>query len=130
MVKVALVDDDLSVRRALRRLLSSAGYEVRAFASARELLESGYVEGASCLVLDIHLGRVSGFELLERLRNAGFALPAIFITAFDDTASRDRAHAAGASAFLRKPFDGSALLDAVSEALSSSPVRGPNRTGV
>jgi len=118
---VVLVDDDLSVRRALRRLVSSAGYDVRTFASARELLDSGAAEDASCFVLDIHLGRVSGFELLSRLRAAGSTVPAIFITAFDDGESRERARAAGAVGFLRKPFDGSALLDGLAEALAIRP---------
>jgi FixJ family two-component response regulator len=121
---VVLVDDDLSVRRALRRLVSSAGYEVRTFASARELLDSGAAGEASCFVLDIHLGRVSGFDLLARLRAAGSTVPVIFITAFDDGESRERARAAGAASFLRKPFDGSALLDGLSEALGVRPEDG------
>jgi len=121
---IVLVDDDLSVRRALRRLVSSAGYDVRTFASARELLDSGAADEADCLVLDIHLGRVSGFELLSRLRAGGCKVPAIFITAFDDSESRERARAAGAASFLRKPFDGSALLDGVAEALASQPSAG------
>ena len=115
---IALVDDDLSVRRALPRLLRSAGYETRAFSSAAELLASGFAFNASCLVLDIHLDRTSGFELLERLRAAGANAPAIFITAYHDDASRERAHALGAVGYLRKPFDGNALLDAISGALS------------
>ena len=118
--RIALVDDDLSVRRALPRLLRSAGYETRAFASAQELLDSGFAIAASCFVLDIHLERASGFELLERLRVAGATAPAIFITAYEDDASRERARALGASAYLRKPFDGSALLDAIAEAIAGA----------
>lgn len=112
-VRVALVDDDLSVRRALPRLLRSAGYEARAFASAQELLDSGFAGLASCFVLDIHLERESGFDLLDRLRATGAKAPAIFITAFDSADHRERARRAGATAFLRKPFDGSVLLDAI-----------------
>jgi FixJ family two-component response regulator len=114
---IALVDDDLSVRRALPRLLKSGGYETRTFASAQELLESGLAATASCFLLDIHLERASGFDLLERLRTSGATAPVIFITAFDDDASRERARAVGAFAFLRKPFDGGSLLDAVAGAL-------------
>jgi FixJ family two-component response regulator len=114
---VVVVDDDLSVRRALKRLIGSAGYETRTFASSRELLDAGSADEAACLVLDIHLGRVSGFELLEKLRATGCRVPAVFITAFDDAESRDRATAAGATAFLRKPFDGSVLLDAIADAV-------------
>jgi CheY-like chemotaxis protein len=120
---IALVDDDLSVRRALPRLLKSGGYETRSFASAQEFVESGLAETASCFLFDIHLDRASGFDLLERLRASGAAAPVIFITAFDDDASRERARALGAFAFLRKPFDGSALLDAIAGALGS---RRPN----
>src|SRR6185503_15432703 len=100
---IALVDDDLSVRRALPRLLRSAGYQTRAFASAQDLLESRFAESAACLVLDIHLERTSGFELYERLRASGVMIPTIFITAYDDDAIRDRARSLGAVAFLRKP---------------------------
>ena len=115
---IAVVDDDLSVRRALPRLMKSAGYETRAFASAQELLESGFALSAACFILDIHLERsTSGFELLEKLRLAGSTAPAIFITAYDDDATRERARALGAIAFLRKPFDATSLLDAVSGAL-------------
>lgn len=117
-VKIALVDDDLSVRRALPRLLRSAGYETRAFASAQELIDSGFAGVAGCLVIDIHLGRISGFELLERLRASGVTAPAIFITAFDEADLRARADRLGASAFLRKPFDGSALLDCVAHSIA------------
>jgi FixJ family two-component response regulator len=113
IARIALVDDDLSVRRALPRLLRSAGYEARAFASAQELLDSGYACQATCLVLDIHLDRETGFDLLDRLRAAGVTAPAIFITAFDSAEHRERARRAGATAFLRKPFDGCMLLDAI-----------------
>ena len=119
-VRVALVDDDLSVRRALKRLLSSAGFEAHVFASARELLDSGFGDEAGCFVLDIHLGRVSGFDLLKELRLAGSKVPAIFITAFEDDASRARARELGAS-FLRKPFEGSVLLEAIAAAVEGSP---------
>lgn len=117
---IALVDDDLSVRRALPRLLRSAGHETRAFASAQELLDSGILTTVACFVLDIHLERTSGFDLFERLRAAGVTAPVIIITAYDDDAARERARSLGAAAFLRKPFDGSTLLDAVSSALAGA----------
>jgi FixJ family two-component response regulator len=116
-VPIALVDDDLSVRRALPRLLRSAGYEPRGFASGRELLDSGFADRAACLVLDIHLEGMSGFELLESLRASGSRVPAIFITAHDDPAARERARRAGASAYLRKPFDAGVLIDALAAAI-------------
>lgn len=116
---IVLVDDDLSVRRALPRLLRSAGYETRAFASAQELFESGVAAGAACLVLDVNLERTSGFELLERLRSLGVTAPALFITAYDDESTRERARCAGAVAYLRKPFDATTLLDAIAGALGN-----------
>jgi FixJ family two-component response regulator len=114
--RIALVDDDLSVRRALPRLLRSAGYEVRAFSSAQELLDSGFAGEAACMVVDIHLGGMSGLEMVERLRGASGDVPVIFITAHDDPASRERARRVGACAYLRKPFEASVLLVAVSQA--------------
>jgi len=110
---VSIVDDDLSVRRALRRLVESAGYTVETFASAREFLDSAPSHQTACLVLDVHLGGMSGFELRERLSARGVALPIIFITAYDDTSTRERARQPGVIAYLRKPFDGGALLDAI-----------------
>lgn len=122
--RIALVDDDLSVRRALPRLLRSAGYETRAFKSAQELLDSGQASAVSCFLLDIHLERTSGFELLERLRASGASAPVIFITAYDDESSRERARGLGAATLLRKPFDGSALLDALTAALAPARAEG------
>ena len=116
-VLVVLVDDDLSVRRAVPRLLRSAGYETKAFVSAQEALESEATQTAACLVLDFHLQRASGFDLLERLRRQGNTAPAVFITAFDDDRTRERATALGAIDYLRKPFDARALLDAIATAL-------------
>jgi FixJ family two-component response regulator len=118
---IALVDDDLSVRRSVPRLLGSAGCNTRAFSSAQELIESGFGREADCLLLDIHLERSTGFELLEQLRQQGVTAPAIFITAYDDEATAERARSLGAAAYLRKPFDGSTLLDTVFKAVSNSP---------
>lgn len=115
--RIALVDDDLSVRRGLARLLRSAGYDAQAFASAKALFDSGYGQSTDCFVIDLHLDGESGFDLLNRLRSEGMNAPAILITGFDSAANRDRAGRLGASAFLAKPFDVSALLDAVAEAV-------------
>ena len=115
--RIALVDDDLSVRRALGRLLRAAGHEVRAFASAQELLDSGFAPEAACLVVDIHLGGMTGLELVERLRSAGVATPVAFITAHDNAAARDSARRLGAQAYLRKPFEAAVILDAIAAAI-------------
>ena len=110
---ISIVDDDRSVRRALRRLVGSAGYVVETFASAREFLSSTPSTRSACLVLDIYLDGMSGFELQEQLAVDRVAIPIIFMTAHDDAATRERIRRSGAAEFLGKPFDGQALLDAI-----------------
>ena len=116
---ISVVDDDLPVRRALRRLIQAAGYTVETFASAREFLEASPLGRTSCLVLDIHLDGMSGFELAEQLAADRAAIPIIFITAHDDTPTRTRATRAGVAAYLPKPFDERVLLDAIRSALGA-----------
>jgi FixJ family two-component response regulator len=113
MPLISIVDDDLSVRRALRRLLQSAGYSVETFASAGEFLGSSPVGRTACLVLDIRLEGMTGFELQERLAADRAAIPTIFITAHDDAPTRERVQRAGVAAYLPKPFDQSTLLAAI-----------------
>lgn len=110
---ISVVDDDPSVRRAIRRLLQSAGYIVDAFASPREFLASVPLGRSACLVLDIHLDGMTGFDLQEQLAADRAAIPIIFITAHDDVPTRQRVQQAGAAAYLPKPFDGAELLAAV-----------------
>ena len=110
---IAIVDDDASVRRAVKRLVQSAGYAVEAFASAREFLEWLSRGRAACLVLDVHMDDMSGFELQERL-----AVPVIFITAHDDGATRARIERSTAAGHLGKPFDDDAMLSAIRRVLS------------
>jgi FixJ family two-component response regulator len=119
MPLISIVDDDLSVRRALRRLVRSAGYTVETFASAREFLDSLPSGRTACLVLDIHLEGMSGFELQERMAADPAPIPVIFITAQDDSATRERARQTGASAYLRKPFDEQVLLAAIGRAVGA-----------
>jgi FixJ family two-component response regulator len=115
---VFVVDDDESIQRALKRLLRSEGYRVVTFGSAEDLLESGSVLGEGCLVLDIRLPGMSGLDLDERLSSSGRRRPVIFMTAHDNPQWQERAGAAGAVAYLRKPFDQQSLLDAVRLALA------------
>jgi len=114
---VGVVDDDLSLLRALRRLLGSAGFGVTTFASAEEFLVSSERSAVACLVLDVHLGGESGFDLHERLAAAGSRVPVLFITARDDAGTRERARRAGAADYLCKPFDEARFLDAIQRAL-------------
>jgi FixJ family two-component response regulator len=111
---ISIVDDDLSVRRALSRLVRLAGYAVESFASAREFLASAPRGRTACLVLDIHLnGGISGFDLQERLVADGVTIPTIFITAHGDARTRERVTQSGVAGFLLKPFGDQALLDLI-----------------
>lgn len=118
MPLISIVDDDLSVRRALRRLLQSAGYSVETFASAGEFLGSSPVGRTACLVLDIRLEGMTGFELQERLAADRAGIPTIFITAHDDAPTRERVQRAGVAAYLPKPFDQSAFLAAIQKVVT------------
>lgn len=120
---ISIVDDDRSVRRALRRLVGSAGYPVETFASAREFLSSTPLTRTACLVLDIYMDGMTGFELQERLAADRIAIPIIFMTAHDDAATRERVSRSGAAGSLGKPFEGQALLDAILR------VAGPGASG-
>jgi FixJ family two-component response regulator len=117
---IGIVDDDASVLRALKRLLGASGFAVETYGSAEEYLALGHPERADCLLLDIHLGGLSGFELQERLIEARVTTPVIFITAVDDAPTRERARRAGAVEYLLKPLDERVLLEAIREALDSA----------
>lgn len=114
---VCVIDDDVSLLRALRRLLDAGGFQVKTFSSAEDFLDRPNPTTPGCLVLDVHLGGLSGFELHERLVAAGRQIPVVFITAHDDAVTRDRAHRAGAVEYLRKPFDDESLIAGVNRAL-------------
>jgi FixJ family two-component response regulator len=101
---IAIVDDDAAIRRALGRLLEASGYSTRLFASADEYLASEQIEDTSCLITDVQMPGLSGFDLQQRLLAQGYRIPTIFITAFPDENAKACAMNAGAVAFLRKPF--------------------------
>jgi FixJ family two-component response regulator len=113
---VAIVDDDESVRESLPDLLRESGYAVQAFASGRELLDSGELVRIGCLVLDIAMPGMSGPELHQELRRRGQAVPVVFITAAGDKTVRPRLLAQGAVDCLFKPFSETAILAAISAA--------------
>jgi FixJ family two-component response regulator len=115
---IAVVDDDESVRRGLANLISSVGYEAELYASAEEFLASSEAGGASCLVLDLRLPGMGGLELQRRLAAHNGGPPVIIITAHGDDEARAKALAAGAVAFLKKPFKEETILGAISSALS------------
>ena len=112
---VAIVDDDNSVRRSLVRVVQSAGYTAEGFASAREFLDWLPRGRAACLLLDVHMSEMSGFDLQDRL-----AVPIIFITAHDDAKTQERIAKSGAVAHLRKPCAEQTVLDAIHRAVRVS----------
>lgn len=114
--KISIVDDDASVRDAIRGLLRSAGFDAEVFASAEEFLRSGRLHGTTCLVLDVRMPGMSGIELQERLIASGHLIPIVFITAHADEDERARALDRGAVDCLQKPFSDDALLDAIAKA--------------
>ena len=114
---IFVVDDDPSVRRALTRLIASAGLTVEAFASAQDFLSRPWSEGPSCLILDIRLPGLSGLELQDQLAAMNLCMPIIFITGHGDIPMSVRAMKAGAIDFLQKPFNDQDLFNAIAVAL-------------
>lgn len=115
---ISIVDDDESLRRSVRNLLTSVGFHVETFASAEEFLQSAHREDTGCLVLDLRMPGMSGLDLLVHLVATDSRIPAVVLTAHSDDEARRRTLRAGAVAFLGKPFHGDALLGAVRSALA------------
>jgi FixJ family two-component response regulator len=111
------VDDDQSLRRSLSNLLTSVGFRVDTFASAEEFLSSSQQENTGCLVLDLRMGGMNGFDLLRHLAATGSRIPVIILTAHADDEARQRSREAGAVAFFGKPVRADALLNAVERVL-------------
>jgi len=114
---IVVVDDDVDMNNALKRLLNAAGYCVNTYTSAEDLLAVGIKDVTACLVLDVHLPGLSGFELWRELKNSGVNLPVIFITAYDEPEFFEQVREAGAIASITKPFTGDDLLSAIDKAL-------------
>jgi FixJ family two-component response regulator len=116
---IFIVDDDASIRRAVKRLIKVAGFKAKTFGSAREFIDSGHYQSAGVLVLDVRMPKMGGLELQKYLTDSGSDMPIIFITAHEDVRARRRALEAGAIDFLKKPFGDRALMDAIQLALSN-----------
>ena len=114
-----MVDDDASARNGLARLLRTAGYDVRDFASADDFLEGLDPDVSGCLVLDARMPGLTGEELLVELNVRGIHLSIIVVTGDDDSETRKKAKMMKAAGFFRKPVDGPALLDAINWALQT-----------
>ena len=117
---LAVVDDDAGVRVALARLVSSAGFIVETFASGAEFLRSVEDHEPDCLLLDLHMPEMSGFELQGALAATHAAVPVVVITGHDTPDSRGRALHLGAKAYLCKPFDDEVLLAAIDSAIGKT----------
>ena len=115
--RVALVDDDASVRKALGRLLAASSFDITTFASARDFLKSLKSEAPECLIVDLHMPELTGLDLQRRLRHAGITIPTIVITAYNEPILRERCEYEGAVAFLIKPLDGRMLVGAINTAV-------------
>jgi FixJ family two-component response regulator len=116
---IVVIDDNPSLLQGLSRLLSAHGFSVRTFASAEAFLEdksASDVDSPLLLLLDIHLGGISGIDLQRRLISSGTDLPVIFMTAIDNEATRQEAFDAGCIAYLKKPFLSRLLIDAINQA--------------
>ncbi|HZW80939.1 MAG TPA: response regulator [Candidatus Deferrimicrobiaceae bacterium] len=114
---IAIVDDDKWVLKSLERLVKSAGFRVETFISAEEFLEAGKDSTTVCVILDIGLPGMSGLDLQRHLAAENSQVPIIFVSAHDETEMRTQALAGGAIAFLTKPVNDKALLDAVDSAV-------------
>lgn len=115
---IFVVDDDPSLRKSLTRALTSSGYAVEAFASARDFLAREPFRGPCCVVLDVRMPGLTGIELQETLAGTGRRMPIVFITGHGDISMSVKAMKDGAADFLTKPFDLEQLLDAVSRAVT------------
>ena len=115
--RISIVDDDASIREALKSLMRSVQFNVETFASAEEFLKSERVNDTSCLILDVYLPGMSGFELQNRLNVEQRGIPIVFITAHCDDASRQRAIKGGAEDFLSKPVRRDTLFKAIHSAI-------------
>jgi two-component system response regulator FixJ len=117
---VLVVDDDPSVLRSLKRLISASGFHVKTYGKASELLASETPRANACMVVDIDMPEMNGIEMCEILKGSGRGLPTILITGRTDARTRSLAARADAVAVLYKPFDEEPLLDAIGRALALS----------
>jgi FixJ family two-component response regulator len=114
---VTIVDDDESVRVAVKSLLRALGYVVYTFASAEDYLRSPRVNDTSCLITDVQMPGMTGFDLQRYLMDKGWRTPIIFVTAFPEETIRTRALEAGVVCFLSKPFDEQSLINCLDRVL-------------
>ena len=122
---ISIIDDDVSVRIAISRLIRSLGYMAHAFASADEFLKSQHVNDTSCVITDVQMPGTTGLELQKVLHERDRPLPMIFITAFPENNIRAQAIEAGAVDLLSKPFNGTKLIECIERALRNAGEQSP-----
>jgi FixJ family two-component response regulator len=117
---IAIVDDDQAVREGTRDLLTAVGFVANAFERADEFLQSNHLDETSCLITDVRMPGMNGFELLNHLARSGHSIPTILMTAFPNDRGRTRATKAGVVCYLKKPFKEGELMACIHSALGSS----------
>ncbi len=115
---VAVVDDEPSVLKGLKRLLDASNFTTETYDSAEAFLARGSLDEVNCIVLDVNMPAMSGIELGQHLKESGSTVPVIFITALDSVAVRTQAFDLGCAGFLHKPFSGHELIDSVRKAIN------------
>ena len=114
---IFIIDDDPSVQKAFSLLLKAVGFDAQVFTSAEEFLTYSHIGEGDCIILDLRMPRMNGFDLMKTLIAKGIHTAVICITAFDDATSRERARELGAAAYFTKPVDDQALVDAINWAI-------------
>jgi FixJ family two-component response regulator len=120
-LRIAVVDDEAHIRKALERLMRGAGFEVETFASGVEYLACLEKSRPDCLVLDVHMPGLDGFDVQDSMRALGSRVPVVVITGHDNAGAEGHAIANGAFAYLKKPVDGDDLIDAITRAVAAGP---------
>jgi FixJ family two-component response regulator len=120
---VAIVDDDAAIRRALRRLMRALEFQSVEYESGEEFLASLGENQPSCVLLDLHMPKAKGLDVLLRMRAAAWTIPVLVITGFDQPGLRERCLAAGAAGYLLKPLDAASVQVAIQEAIAAGTLR-------
>ena len=121
MRSIAIIDDDFPVLESLQNLLASFGYRSETYLSAEDFLQSDGPSHSDCIVTDVHMPKMNGLELLQRLRNSGCEVPVIVVTGKPSVDPEDYYLGRGANGFFRKPVDGQALVTLIDRLLSGHP---------
>jgi FixJ family two-component response regulator len=122
---IAIIDDEEFIRRALARLLRAAGIHSHGYASGQEFLATWRHDPPDCVVMDLQMPGLSGFDVIQCLKNLGAAMPIVIMTAHDEAAIKQRCLQAGAGAYLRKPLDDEVLINTIESLCGTNPMQYP-----